>query len=144
MVQPKYTLHEHRARRAGFHLDLRLQKGNDVYSFALPKSTLPDGQKIFLAILSHVDRNNLSALTFVGSISNGEYGSGSLSIRETGTYKILDWPSDNSKIVFEIPRQFNYQDLFGRYYLVKTSNENNFIFGKKGITYVREINSSYS
>lgn len=130
MTQPKYTIHEHKARRAGLHLDLRLQKGNDVYSFALPKSQLPDGKKIFLAILSHVDYNDLSALSFVGTISSG-YGAGSLSIRETGTYKIIEWPSDNSKIIFEVPRQFNMQDLIGYYYLVKTSHENNFIFGKK-------------
>ncbi len=130
MAQPKYTLHEHRARRAGLHYDLRLQKGNNVYSFALPKAKIPDEKQVFLAILSHVDRNNLSALTFVGSIPSGEYGAGNLSIIETGTYNILDWPSDDSKIVFEIPKQFNFQEIVGRYYLVRTSKDTNYIFGK--------------
>ena len=130
MAVPRYTLHEHRARRAGLHYDLRLQKGNDVYSFALPKAKLPDDKKVFLAVLSHVDRNDLSALDFIGSIPDGRYGAGNLSILETGKYIILDWPNDNSKIVFEVPKQFGLQDLIGRYYLVKTSHENNYVFGK--------------
>ena len=130
MAQPKYTLHEHRARRAGLHYDLRLQKGNNVYSFALPKARIPDEKQVFLAVLSHVDRNDLSALTFVGSIPTGEYGAGNLTIIETGTYNILDWPTDDSKIVFEIPKQFNFQYIVGRYYLVRTSKDTNYIFGK--------------
>ena len=130
MAQVKYTLHEHRARRAGLHYDLRLQKGNNVYSFALPKAKIPDEKQIFLAILSHVDRNDLSALTFVGSIPSGEYGAGNLSIIETGVYSILDWPLDDSKIVFEIPKQFSFQYLVGRYYLVKTTKGDNYVFGK--------------
>lgn len=130
MAQPKYTLHEHRARRAGLHYDLRLQKGNNVYSFALPKAKIPDEKQVFLAVLSHVDRNNLSALTFIGSIPKGEYGAGNLSIIETGTYNILDWPSDDSKIVFEVPKQFNFQYIVGRYYLVRTAKDTNYIFGK--------------
>jgi bifunctional non-homologous end joining protein LigD len=130
MAVPRYTLHEHRARRAGLHYDLRLQKGNDVYSFALPKAKLPDDKKVFLAVLSHVDRNDLSALDFIGSIPDGNYGAGNLSILETGKYIILDWPTDNSKIIFEVPKQFGLQDLVGRYYLVKTSQEKNYVFGK--------------
>jgi len=125
-----YTLHEHRARRAGFHYDLRLQKKNDVYSFALPKAKIPDEKNVFLAILSHVDRDNLSVLNFTGSIPSGEYGAGNLSILETGVYRILDWPTDNSKIIFEIPEQYHQQYIVGRYYLVRTSHENNYIFGK--------------
>jgi bifunctional non-homologous end joining protein LigD len=130
MARTRFTIHEHRARRAGLHYDLRLQKGNNVYSFALPKAKLPDENKIFLAILSHVDRDNLKALDFIGSIPDGDYGAGNLSILETGYYNILDWPSDDSKIIFEVPPQFGLQVLVGRYYLVRTSKENNYVFGK--------------
>ena len=129
MAQVKYTLHEHQARRAGLHYDLRLQKGKNVYSFALPKAKIPDEKQVFLAILSHVDINDLSALTFIGQIPSG-YGAGYLSIIETGIYNILDWPTDDSKIIFEVPKQFNSQQIVGRFYLVRTSKNTNYIFGK--------------
>lgn len=127
----RYTIHEHRARRAGLHYDLRLQKGNDVYSFALPKARIPDENNVMLAILGHVDHDDLKALNFYGSIPKDEYGAGNLTIIENGLYNILDWPSDSSKIIFFVPKQIGGQILCGRYYLVKTSRgENQFIFGK--------------
>lgn len=48
----QYTLHEHRAKRAGLHFDLRLQKKNDVYSFALPKAKIPEKHTVCSSTLS--------------------------------------------------------------------------------------------
>lgn len=127
----RYTIHEHRARKAGVHYDLRLQKKNDVYSFALPKSKIPDDKTVYLAVLSHIDHNNLRALSFTGSIANGNYGAGNLSILETGKYEILDWTDNSDKIIFYVPQQFTGQILFGKFYLIKTTSEkNNYVFGK--------------
>lgn len=130
----RYTVHEHRARRAGLHYDLRLQKGNNVYSFALPKAKLPDENTVYLAIQTHTDYDDLSALNFSGSIPDGKYGAGNLIILETGQYEILDWPENSDKIIFYVPFQFGGQILKGKFYLVKTSHgENNYIFGKSRV-----------
>lgn len=45
-------------------------------------------------------------------------------------YLSIEWPSDSSKIIFEVPYQNGAQKLLGVYYLVKTK-ENQYIFGKK-------------
>lgn len=133
MAKIRYTLHEHRARRAGLHYDLRLQKGNDAYSFALPKAHIPDGENVFLAVLSHIDHKDLSVLSFSGTIEDGNYGAGNLSIIETGTYEIIEWPNDDKKIVFRVPKQYSTrQFLEGEYYLVETfKKRGNYVFGKK-------------
>lgn len=130
MIKTRYTIHEHRADRAGLHYDLRLQKRNDVYSFALPKAKLPDEKSVILAIQTHVDHNDLSVLKFSGNIPKGKYGSGNITVIDHGQYEILDWSDDSSKIIFYVPYQFGGQSLQGKYYLVKTSKENQFVFGK--------------
>ena len=129
MAKLQYTIHQHNAKKAGPHFDLRLEKGNEVHSFALPKNKLPDDKHVYLAIKTHVD-DNKGALDFYGQIPNGIYGAGEIIIYEKGYYNILDWPSDSSKIIFEVPYQNGAQKLLGVYYLIKTK-ENQYIFGKK-------------
>lgn len=47
MVRLQYTIHQHNAKKAGPHFDLRLEKGNEVHSFALPKNKLPDDKHVY-------------------------------------------------------------------------------------------------
>lgn len=129
-IKTRYTIHEHRARRAGLHYDLRLQQGNNVHSFALPKAKLPDENNIYMAVKTHVDYNNLDILKFSGSIPDGKYGAGNISVIETAKMEIIEWTTDSSKIIFFVPYQFGGQYLRGKYYLIKTSRENVYIFGK--------------
>lgn len=125
-----YTLHLHKAKIAGNHYDLRLKKGNDVFSFALPKSQIPNEQNIFLAIKTHINENDISILKFSGIISDGEYGAGKIEILERGKMIIHSWDNSNKKIIFNIPKQFTDQIIEGTYYLVETSKPNQYIFGK--------------
>ena len=67
MVRLQYTIHQHNAKKAGPHFDLRLEKGNEVHSFALPKNKLPDDKHVYLAIKTHVD-DNKGTLDFYGHI----------------------------------------------------------------------------
>lgn len=124
-----YTIHEHDAKKAGKHFDIRLQKGNEIHSFALPKSTIPDINSVVLAIKTSVSRTD-GPLRYQGTIPDGQYGAGLIKIIEQGTYEILEWTSDSSKIIIFFPQQTGGQYLTGRYYLIKTSKENNYIFGK--------------
>ena len=131
-MKQRYTIHEHHARRAGRHFDLRLQHKNNVCSFALPKAKLPDGNGVLLAIRTHTDYDDLSALDFSGTIPSGEYGGGSLSIWETGLYTPLEWDDSTGKIIFSVPPQFGGQQLLGTYFLIRTSrSDNQYVFGKK-------------
>lgn len=126
----RYTIHQHDAKKAGSHIDLRLEKGSDTHSFALPKDKLPDDNHVYLAVKTHVDYNDKSALDFYGNISPGNYGAGNIKILDQGWYDLLDWPSDSSKIIFNVPYQNGGQKLLGTYYLVKTKGDQ-YIFGKK-------------
>lgn len=130
MIKNKYTIHQHNAKRAGPHFDIRLEKGNEVHSFALPKNKLPDEKHVYLAIKTHVNYNDTSILDFYGQIPYGQYGAGDVIVFDQGYYNIIDWPSDSNKIIFEVPYQNGGQALFGIYYFVKIK-ENQFIFGKK-------------
>ena len=121
----KYTIHQHNAKKAGSHLDLRLQYKKQVHSFSLPKDKLPDSNNVVLAIKTHVD-NNTDSLVFDGTIPDGSYGAGTLSIIETGFYNPIEW-NLSDKIIFNTKNQL----LNGTYYLIKTKKPNQWIFGKK-------------
>lgn len=127
----QYTLHEHRAKKVGLHFDLRLQKKNDVFSFALPKAKIPEKHTVFLAILTHIQRNNLDVLYFSGKINDGEYGAGTIDIIERLPYEILEWDDNNTKILFNVPNKIPNQYLSGTYYLIKLKKNNQYIFSKK-------------
>jgi bifunctional non-homologous end joining protein LigD len=55
----------------------------------------------------------LSVLKFSGTIKDGEYGAGEISIYDSGTYETESWKDE--KIVFIL----NGERLRGRYVLVK-------------------------
>lgn len=83
----RFTLHRHKAKRAGKHDDLRLEKNKYVESFAIPKGLpLKKGVKR-LAIMT--ERHPKSVLNFKGSIPKGEYGAGTLFISKKGTYDTI-------------------------------------------------------
>jgi len=124
----KYILHLHKAKKAGRHYDLRLFKGSECHSFALPKTQLPTMSKIVLAIKTHVDSGANVSRTYKYEIPDGEYGAGTLEIVEEGPVHILEWPSDSSKIIMYFPNSNGGQYLKGKYYLVRTRN-NEYVFG---------------
>ena len=53
-----------------------------------------------MAILTHIQRNNLDVLYFSGKINDGEYGAGTIDIIERLPYEILEWDRNDSKILF--------------------------------------------
>jgi bifunctional non-homologous end joining protein LigD len=69
-------------------------------------------------------------LLFEGVIPEGSYGAGTVSVWDTGTYKTKSDLSEqfkNGKISFNL----NGQKLRGRFYLVRTSTENQWLLLKK-------------
>ena len=83
----RFVIHEHHARR--LHWDLRLERDGVLASWAVPKG-LPEapGENRFAAA---TEDHPLAYLTFHGEIPKGEYGAGTITIWDTGTYECLKW-----------------------------------------------------
>ena len=111
---PRFVVQEHHARR--LHWDLRLEKDGVGVSWAVPKGIPPDPKKNHLAV--HVEDHPLDYFNFAGEIPKGNYGAGSVSIWDAGTYEPVKW-SDREVMV-----DFQGKRLKGRYVLFQTNGEN--------------------
>src|SRR5579875_12319 len=83
----RFVIHEHSARR--LHWDLRLEREGVLASWALPKGLpLAPGENHFAA---HTEDHPLEYLRFHGEVPRGEYGAGTMTIWDEGTYECLKW-----------------------------------------------------
>ena len=84
---PRFVIHEHSARR--LHWDLRLERDGALASWALPKG-LPEepGENRFAAA---TEDHPLEYLDFHGEIPKGQYGAGTMTVWDSGTYECLKW-----------------------------------------------------
>ena len=107
----KFVIQEHHARR--LHYDLRLERDGVLVSWAVPKN-LPETPSVnHLAV--HTEDHPLEYLTFDGSIPKGEYGAGTMTVWDTGTYETEKF-RDNEVIV-----TLHGQRISGRYALIQTN-----------------------
>ena len=124
-----FVLHEHYARRAGHHFDLRIKylTKNKLASWAIPVARIPrEGERI-LAIRT-VD-HEMFWMNFRGEIPEGEYGAGDVEIAQSGKMNIIHWK--NNGIVFEVKGR----PMNGRYALIlirikKKTKEQSWLFIK--------------
>jgi len=84
---PRFVIHEHSASR--LHWDLRLEHDGALASWAIPKG-LPEapGENHFAA---RTEEHPLAYLDFHGEIPKGQYGAGTITIWDRGTYDCLKW-----------------------------------------------------
>jgi bifunctional non-homologous end joining protein LigD len=105
--QRRFVIQEHSATR--LHWDLRFERDGVLVSFAVP-NFLPDAPgENRLAV--HTEDHPLEYLDFHGEIPKGEYGAGTMTIWDTGTYTELKW--DARKIEVEL----HGERISGRYAL---------------------------
>jgi bifunctional non-homologous end joining protein LigD len=84
---PRFVIHEHSATR--LHWDLRLERDGVLASWAIPKG-LPQAPKDNrLAVWT--EDHPLEYVDFHGEIPKGQYGAGTMSIWDHGTYEVLKW-----------------------------------------------------
>jgi len=111
---PIFVIQEHHATR--LHYDFRLERDGVLVSWAVPKNLPVDGDQNRLAI--QTEDHPMEYATFEGQIPKGEYGGGTVSIWDHGTYETEKW-RDNEIIV-----RLHGDRIQGRYVLIKTGDKN--------------------
>ena len=107
--QLRFVLHEHAARH--HHFDLRLEHAGVLASWAVPKGLpeKPGERRLAVAVEDH----ETSYISFSGTIPEGEYGAGTVTIADSGTYEELAWSREKIEVIL------HGIHLTGRYVLVR-------------------------
>jgi bifunctional non-homologous end joining protein LigD len=120
-----FVIHEHHARHT--HFDLRLERDGVLKSWAVPKGIpeVPGEKHLAVAVEDHP----LDYGHFEGTIPAGEYGAGTVSIWDNGTFDTKLWENDKIEVTFHGKR------LTGHYVLVpfKRAGKNEWLVFKPGI-----------
>ncbi|SDJ67256.1 bifunctional non-homologous end joining protein LigD [Nonomuraea maritima] len=109
-----FVIQEHHAR--SLHWDLRLERDGVLVSWAVPKGLPADPATNHLAV--HTEDHPMEYLTFHGEIPSGEYGGGTMTVWDTGTYETEKWSEREVKIVLHGRR------ASGRFVLFRTRGDN--------------------
>jgi bifunctional non-homologous end joining protein LigD len=104
---PRFVVHEHSARR--LHWDLRLEHEGVAASWAIPNGIPETPEENRKAV--HTEDHPLEYLEWEGEIPHGEYGAGTMTIWDSGTYELEKW--ERGKVMVE----FQGERLQGRYAL---------------------------
>jgi bifunctional non-homologous end joining protein LigD len=106
----RFVVQEHHARR--LHWDLRLEHDGVLASWALPRGipAHPDENRLAVRTEDHP----LEYLEFEGQIPKGEYGAGTMSVWDSGTYEAEKFREK------EVIATFHGERLRGRYALFQT------------------------
>jgi len=109
----RFVVQEHHATR--LHWDLRLERDGVLVSYAIPNGIPPLPSENRLAV--HTEDHPLQYLKFEGEIPAGEYGAGTMTVWDRGTYETHLFDSKKVEVTFHGER------LTGRYGLFPIGGE---------------------
>ncbi len=102
---PRFVIQEHHATR--LHWDLRLEHDGALASWAIPNGIPATPADNRLAV--RTEDHPLEYLDFHGEIPQGQYGAGTMTIWDQGTYELHKWEERKVEVTFHGER------LEGRY-----------------------------
>jgi bifunctional non-homologous end joining protein LigD len=105
---PVFVVQEHHARR--LHWDFRLERGGVLASWALPKGVPDDPAVNHLAV--RTEDHPLEYARFHGQIPRGEYGAGTVTLWDHGTYELVKWSDREVKVILRGERLAGGYALF--------------------------------
>ncbi|WP_295778164.1 ATP-dependent DNA ligase [uncultured Microbacterium sp.] len=86
----RFVIQEHHASR--LHWDLRLERDGVLVSWAVPRGIPDSPDRNHLAVMT--EPHPIEYLTFAGEIPPGQYGAGTMTIWDTGTFTLEKWRPD--------------------------------------------------
>ena len=107
--QQRFVLHEHFASH--HHFDFRLERDGVLKSWAVPKGLPEKSGERRLAIA--VEDHPSDYISFQGTIPEGQYGAGEVTIKDAGTYELLIWQDDRIEVLL------HGQIFSGKYVLIR-------------------------
>jgi bifunctional non-homologous end joining protein LigD len=126
----RFVVQRHHARR--LHYDLRLEIGGALKSWAVPQGPTLDPKIKRLAV--HVEDHPIEYGDFEGTIPQGNYGAGTVTIWDRGTYELLgDATADEQLARGDFKFQLHGEKLMGTFALVriKSSKKDEWLLLKK-------------
>jgi DNA ligase D-like protein (predicted 3'-phosphoesterase) len=108
-----FVIQEHHA--SALHWDFRLERDGVLVSWAVPKGVPTDPKVNRLAV--HVEDHPLEYGKYEGTIGDGQYGAGPVTIWDAGTYVTEKWTDREVKIVLTGRR------VQGRFVLFQTGGK---------------------
>jgi DNA ligase D-like protein (predicted ligase)/DNA ligase D-like protein (predicted 3'-phosphoesterase) len=109
----RFVVQEHHARR--LHWDLRVEHDGALASWALPRGIPAHPAENRLAV--RTEDHPLVYLEFEGEIPKGEYGAGTMSVWDSGSFEAEKFRDD------EVIATFHGERLRGRYALFRTRGQ---------------------
>jgi bifunctional non-homologous end joining protein LigD len=125
--QNRFVVQKHWATR--LHYDFRLEMDGVLVSWAIPKGpTLNPAER---RLAAHVEDHPVSYYDFEGTIPKGEYGGGTVMIWDWGTFELEESTPAESLKRGEVKFRLNGVRLRGRYALVRTRSDKDWLLIKK-------------
>ncbi|RBM19247.1 DNA ligase [Prauserella sp. PE36] len=116
-ARPRFVIQRHDA--SSLHFDFRLEVGDVLVSWSIPKGPSPDPGDKRLAI--RTEDHPLDYADFEGSIPEGEYGAGTVIVWDTGTFEHLgDGSAQDALDRGGLKFRLHGEKLHGAFTLVRT------------------------